>query len=189
MAPLPEDRVEATPSFTYCGVDCFGPFYVRHKRSDIPRYDVIFTCLMSKVIHLEVADTMDTSSFINALRRFIAIRGPIRQLRCDRVTNFVRAKNELAREYEAMDQNKIKQYLQDHNCDYFGFKFNVPHVSHMSGVGERLIRTVKSVLQPMLIKSGSHLDDENELFCEVMNIVNNRPLTVDTLSMNTHLLY
>ena len=100
MAPLPEDRVDATPPSTYCGVDCFGPFYVRHKRSDIPRYGVIFTCLMSRAIHLEVADTMDTSSFINALKRFIAIRGPIRQLRCDKGTNFVGAKNELAREYE-----------------------------------------------------------------------------------------
>ena len=104
--------VEATPSFTYCGVDCFGSFYVRHKRSDIPRYGVIFTCLMSRAMHLEVADTMDKSSFINALRRFIANRGPIRQLRCDGGTNFVGAKNELARKYEAMDQNKIKQYYR-----------------------------------------------------------------------------
>ena len=36
----------------------------------------------------------------------------------------------------------------------------------------------------MLVKSGLHLDDEGlrTLFCEVMYIVNNRPLTVDTLS-------
>ena len=89
VAPLPGDRVEVTPPFTYCGVDYFGPFHIRQRRSDVPRYGVIFTCLMSRAIHLEVADTLDTSSFINAVRRFIAIRGPIRQLRCDRGTNFV----------------------------------------------------------------------------------------------------
>ena len=54
----------------------------------------------------------------------------------------------------------------------------------MGGVWERLIRTVSNVLQPMLLKSGSHLDDEGlrTLFCEVMNVVNNRPLTTDTLN-------
>ena len=54
----------------------------------------------------------------------------------------------------------------------------------MCGVRERLIRTVRSALQPMLMISGSQLDDEGlqTLFCEVMIIVNNRPLTVDTLS-------
>ena len=113
MAPLPDDHVEVTLSFMYCDVDYFGPFYIRQRRLEVSRYGVIFACLMSRAIHLQVADTLDTNSFSNALRRFIAMRGPIRQLRCDRRTNFVRAKNELTPEYKARDQNRIKQFLQD----------------------------------------------------------------------------
>lgn len=29
MPDLPEDRMETTPPFTHCGIDCFGPFYVK----------------------------------------------------------------------------------------------------------------------------------------------------------------
>ena len=61
---------------------------------------------------------------------------------------------------------------------------NFPSSSHMGGVWERQIRTVRSVLAPMLQRSGSQLDDDSlrTLFYEVMNIVNSRPLTTDTLS-------
>ena len=41
------------------------------------------------------AEALSTSSFINALSRFLNRRGPVRQLRCGQGTNFVGAKNEL----------------------------------------------------------------------------------------------
>ena len=174
MAPLPKDRLEETPPFTYCAVDYFGPFYIRLKRSDIPRYGAIFTCLMSRAVHLEVADSLETDAFINALRRFIAIRGPIRQLRCDRGTNFIGAKSEF---------EKVRNFLLRNNCDDFEFQLNVPSASHMGGVWERQIGTVRNVLRPLLEKHGSQLDDDTlrTLFYEVMCIVNSRPLSVSDL--------
>ena len=94
-ADLPLDRVESAPPFTYCGVDCFGPFLVKEGRKELKRYGVIFTCFTSRAIHLEVANSLDTASFINSLRRFLSLRGPIRQLRSDRGTNFMSADREL----------------------------------------------------------------------------------------------
>ena len=35
MVDLPEDRMEMTPPFTYCGIDCFGPFYVKEARKEL----------------------------------------------------------------------------------------------------------------------------------------------------------
>ena len=179
MASLPEDRSEETPPFTYCGVDYFGPFYNRVKRSDVPRYGTLFTCMTSRAIHLEVAESLDTDAFINALRRFIAIRGPIRHLRSDCGTNG--AKNVLDKELAAINQTKVKDFLLHQNCDYFDFKMNFPHSSHMGGVWERQIRTVRGVLQSLLDKVGTQLNNDSlrTLFYEVMAIVNSRPLTVD----------
>ena len=61
---------------------------------------------------------------------------------------------------------------------------NVPHASHMGGVWERQIKTVRSVLTGHLENHGNQLDDESlrTLMIEAEAIVNSRPLTTDDLT-------
>ena len=80
MSDLPEDRLDCYPPFTYCGVDYFGPFTIKEGRKVLKRYGILFTCMSSRAVHLETATSLDTDSFINALRRFLSRRGPARQL-------------------------------------------------------------------------------------------------------------
>ena len=189
MANLPEDRLEPAPPFTFSGVDFFGPWVIKEGRKLLKRYGVIFTCMACRAIHLETANSLDTDSFINALRRFLALRGPMRQLRSDRGTNFVGAERELREAVAEMDDDRIRQFLLKEGCDFFEFKMNVPSASHMGGVWERQIRSVRNVLASLLEKHGSQLDDESlrTLMCEAAAIVNSRPLTVDNLNDPTSL--
>ena len=60
MADLPQDRLEPALPFSYCGEDHFGPWYVKEGRNELNRYGVLFKCVASRVIHLEVACTMET---------------------------------------------------------------------------------------------------------------------------------
>eukprot|EP00079_Xenopus_tropicalis_P020479 XP_012811408.1 PREDICTED: uncharacterized protein LOC105946345 [Xenopus tropicalis] len=76
MANLPADRLSTEPPFTNVGLDVFGPWSVtsRHTRgghANSKRWAVMFTCLSIRAVHIEVIESMDTSSFVNALRRFI----------------------------------------------------------------------------------------------------------------------
>ena len=138
MSNLPSDRLEPVPPFTHCAVDFFGPFYIKEGRKELKRYGVLFTCLMSRAVHVETSNTLETDSFINCLRRFIAILGPIRQLRSDKGTNFVGAENELKMTLNELDGQRIKHFLLKVNCDFdvFEFKMNVPSASHMGVYGK-----------------------------------------------------
>ena len=68
MSDLPSDRVEPSLPFTFCADDYFGPFVIKENRREVKRYGVLYTCLCSRAVHLEVANSLSTSSFINSLR-------------------------------------------------------------------------------------------------------------------------
>ena len=77
MANLPSERVEATAPFTHSGMDVFGPFYCKDGRKEVKRYELIFSCLSTRAVHLEMLQDMTTDSFINSLRCFLALRGSV----------------------------------------------------------------------------------------------------------------
>ena len=184
MSDLPEERITETAPFHYTGMDVFGPFYIKEGRKTLKRYGLLFTCLASRAVHLETLNSMEADSFISALRRFINRRGKVRELRSDRGTNFVGARNELADALQELDRDRVQDFLRTKDCDWICFNFNVPASSHMGGVWERLIRTVRSVLSILLQEQGSQLDDEalRTLMTEVENVINSRPPTVENLS-------
>ncbi|KAK3735155.1 hypothetical protein QZH41_020254, partial [Actinostola sp. cb2023] len=175
MASLPQNRTTpCKPPFTYVGVDCFGPFTVRRGRTTAKRYGVLFTCLTTRAIHIEVAYSMDTESFINSLRRFVSRRGQPDEIRSDNGGNFVKGEKELRMAIQDWNQTQIHEYLLQHNVKWI---FNPPAASHHGGVWERCIRTVRKVMKALLKQQV--LDDEglNTLMCEVESIVNGRLIT------------
>ena len=140
MTLLPSDRVEESPPFTFSAVDIFGPYSVKNGRKVHKRYAVLFTCMSCRAVHIEVAFSLTTDSFINAYRRFVSIRGKVNVLRSDCGTNFIGAEREIRHELDGIDNNKVRAHLMKDACD---FKFNVPSASHAGGVWERQIRSVR----------------------------------------------
>lgn len=184
MSDLPADRAEEAPPFTNVGFDVFGPWVVTTRKTrggaiNSKRWGLIFTCLSSRAIHIEVLESMDTSAFICALRRFFAIRGPAKLLRCDCGTNFVGAKSELESALKEMkDKERVRKYVTEHGCEWI---FNPPYASHFGGTWERQIGTVRRVLNAMFAELGPRqLTHELlvTLMAEVSAIVNARPVTV-----------
>ena len=92
MSDLPPDRLQPGPPFSSVGVDTFGPWEVVTRRSrggvsNSKRWGILFTCLSTRAVHIEIVEELSSSSFINALRRFMAIRGSVKIFRSDRVTS------------------------------------------------------------------------------------------------------
>lgn len=158
-------------------MDCFGPFYVKDGRKEQKRYGLLFTCMCSRAVHIEVLDYLSTDAFLNVLRCFIAIRGNVRQLQSDQGTNFVGACKEFQKLMKGMQKEPVKEL----GCSFI---FNPPTSSHMGGVWERQIRTVRSVLTSILDQSAGRLDSTSlrTFLYEVMARVNSRPLTTEHLN-------
>ncbi|XP_062846307.1 uncharacterized protein LOC134305914 [Trichomycterus rosablanca] len=157
-------------------MDCnSAPHRTRGGLAHSKRWAVLFTCMSTRAIHIEVIESMDSSSFINALRRFFAIHGPAKQLRSDCGTNFVGACKELKFDSTNRD-SKLHKYLNAAGCTWV---FNPPHSSHMGGSWERMIGIARRILDAMLPKvPASKLTHEvlTTFMAEVSAIVNARPL-------------
>ena len=173
MAELPADRLIAEePPFTRVGVDLFGPIEVKRGRSVIKRYGVVFTCLVIRAVHIEIAFSLDTDSFINALRRFVARRGQV--FHSDNGTNLVGTERELRSYIRDWNQSKVKQILTQKNIEW---SFNPPMASHYGGVWERQIRSIRKILHGLLKEQMLNDESLQTLFCEVEAIINSRPIT------------
>ena len=92
MADLPKDRLTPAPPFTYVGVDHFGPCKTTECRKEHKRYGALFKCLVSSAVHIEVAHSLDTDSFLHALCRFITCCNQVHEIRSVDGTNFVSAR-------------------------------------------------------------------------------------------------
>ena len=123
MADIPKERLSPAPPFTYCGVDYFGPFFIEEGRKEMKRYGALFTCLSSRAVRIETANSLETDSFVNALRRFVARRGPVREIRSDQGTNPVGAEKEFRRALEEMDNGSIQRSL----CIPHGWRVGAPN--------------------------------------------------------------
>lgn len=108
MADLPHERIlPDLPPFINVGLDYFGPTEVKRGRGTVKRYGVLFTCMTSRTVHLEVAHSLDNDSCIHALRRFICRRGQVRHIRSDNGTNLVGAQAELKKALSSLNERKI----------------------------------------------------------------------------------
>ena len=175
MADLPEVRlVPEKPPFSYVGVDYFGPLQVKQGRSRVKRYGCLFTCLTTRAVHIEIAHSLDTDSMINALRRFISVRGYPEQIRSDQGSNFIKADKELKEAIEEWNEHKINNFCRQKKIEWI---FNPPSASHMGGAWERMIRSVRQILKAIFKEQLVSDEVLSTVMAEVVNILNSRPLT------------
>lgn len=174
MAPLPIERVtHGGHAFAHVGVDFFGPLYVKQGRSEHKRYGCLFTCLNIRAVHIEVTHSLSSDSFIQALTRFMARRGKPSVMFSDNGSNFKGAYNELRACREMITETRTQNFILEREIDW---QFGPPEASHWGGVWERMIRSVRRILQA--ITRGQRNTDETLLtfLSEVERIINDRPL-------------
>ncbi|XP_037068883.1 uncharacterized protein LOC119090200 [Pollicipes pollicipes] len=175
MGDLPAFRVgDPAPAFARVGVDFFGPLAVKRQRKREKRYGCLLTCLSTRAVHIDLAHSLGTDSFIIAMRRMMARRGKTKLVCWDNETNLRAGERELCQSLQRWNQAKIADTLSQEGVEW---KFNPPAAPHFGGVFERLVRSAKRALSTVL---GDRVVDDETLrtvVTEFEALLNGRPLT------------
>jgi len=175
MADLPQIRLAPfNPPFYYTSCDYFGPINVKIGRNKTSKhYGVIFTCLNTRAVHLELAVDCSTMEFIQVLRRFFSIRGYPAVIMSDNGTQMVGAARELREMTQGLDAKTLKEFCAEKGIKWI---FTTPAAPHQNGCAEALVKTCKSALKKAI---GEQTLTPFELYTcllEVGNLVNQRPI-------------
>ena len=137
--PLPFFRVKEAKPFSYTGVDFAGPLYVRVTSAARKVWICLYTCCVTRAVHLDIIPEMTTEAFISCFKCFTSRRGfPVRMVSDNAKTFKAAAKIVTAR--PTMRTSAINAYLSNIGIKW---SFNLEKAPWWGGVFGRMIQTAK----------------------------------------------
>ncbi|XP_074652800.1 uncharacterized protein LOC141907098 [Tubulanus polymorphus] len=163
--PLPGARVADVPAFFHTGIDFAGPFNVKMMSESQKCYICLFTCSVSRGLHLEVTEDQSTESFMRAFRRFVSRRSLPKKVLTDNAATF----------------KKASEYVSKKGVEW---SFITKRAPWHGGFWERLVGIVKMVLKKVIGRALISFDEFRTVVSEAEAIVNDRPLTYSSTDIN-----
>ncbi|GFX57644.1 integrase catalytic domain-containing protein [Trichonephila clavipes] len=170
-APLPALRVEQSAPFSVVGIDFGGPLYTKDENK---HYIVLFTCAVTRALHLELLNNLTTETFLLALRRFISRRGLCSKILTDNAKTLKKSELELKNLWKIISDPTVKAFYASHKIYW---QFIMERAPWWGGFYERLIRTVKLALRKTVGRATLFRDELETLLIEIEGVLNSRPLT------------
>ncbi len=169
--PLPDFRLREAPPFTAIGIDYLGPLFVRTRDKSEKVWICLYTCCVTRAVHLDVVPDLTTEGFIRSFRRFTARRGVPSRIVTDNAGTFKAASREIK---TILKHPEIKGFFVGMNIVW---SFNLPKAPWWGGFFERLVKSTKRCLKKTI--GGAQLTYEELLtiVAEVEMILNSRPIS------------
>uniref|UniRef100_A0A914X7S0 Integrase catalytic domain-containing protein n=1 Tax=Plectus sambesii TaxID=2011161 RepID=A0A914X7S0_9BILA len=175
LPALPKERVQQSTPFEYTGLDYLGPLWVKEGGDKTKMWICLFTCLVTRAIHLEPVMDLTAQQFLNCVRRFIARRSRPRFIISDNAPQFKLVQKTLEKAWLSVLQD-------DTTLTYFAnqqiaWRFITEYAPWQGGVYERMVGIVKQSLRKAVGRQLLSFEQMNTLLTEVEGVVNSRPLT------------
>ena len=173
-AALPDFRVKEAPPFSRVGVDFAGPLYVKGRSGQMDKvYVALFSCCVTRAVHLELVEDLSAGAFRRCLRRFIARNGAPALIVSDNAKTFQATEKALNKLF---NHPEIKADLEYERIEW---KFNLERAPWWGGFFERMVASVKDCLRKALGHARLSFDEMSTLLTEVESTLNSRPLTYE----------
>ena len=128
-------------------------------------------CMATSAVHLELAESYSTDSFLQALQRFICIKGTPSKIQSDRGTQLVPA----AKQVGGWDFSEIRDWC---TTKKFTWELIPTGVQHQNGPAECLFGLIKKVLDSVFRNQVCTFSELSTVLHEAALIINSRPLGV-----------
>ena len=140
MADLPECRVTATNKpFKFCEVDYLGPFTFRQNWSDCKAWGLLFTCLCTRCIHVELVTGLDLNKFLLAFSRFVNLHGAVDTMYSDNGSTFHAAARVLP---SLLSFTEFHNSLRKRNISWVNIP---PYAPSQGGAWESMVKLLKKL--------------------------------------------
>ena len=150
----------------------------------------MFTCAVTRAIHLEVVTDLTERSFLQAFRRFASRKSLPRLVLSDNASTFVVGAEELKHLFQSLS---LKEEFTRQGVEW---QFIPKCTPWFGGFWERLIGLSKNALKKTLGRAFITLLELQTLTVEIEGILNDRPLTYASSDLQddkpltpSHLLY
>ncbi|CAO4386231.1 unnamed protein product [Caenorhabditis nigoni] len=176
VGQLPSYRVNESYPFETNGLDYFGPIPYRMEDGSIGKaYGAIFTCAATRLVHVEIVPNETTTAFIQAFRKFVALRGVPKRVVSDNAPTFILGCDIITEVSRGQSlTNEVKEMLQIMEIDW---SFITPYAPWKGGFYERMVKTVKSAFKKGIGRTILTIEELSTTFYEVTASINSRPLT------------
>ena len=171
--PLPVFRVKEDPAFSYTGVDFAGPLTIRTDGETKSRkvWICLFTCFVTRAVHLDIVADMSTATFLRCLKRFASRRGLPHKFISDNGKTFKAASKYIK---AVCDDATVKEYLAGLGCTWL---FNIERAPWWGGAFERLVKSTKRCLRKLIGRAHFSHDELLTAVTEIEAVINSRPLS------------
>ena len=180
FAPLPDERLTNLQPWAHIAMDYFGPYLVRHTcdhdtcpHGNHKMFGLIFTCLQTRAVHLEIVDHMSTDTLTHALLRLFSTYGTPTTIFSDNALSYKAMDRTLKRALGKVDWQKL---AEEDVCKSITWKWGIEKAPHVTGIVERLVGATKRSLASVLQRALLSPVVLRTTLAEVAAILNDRPL-------------
>ena len=169
--PLPKVRVTESPPFTVTGVDFSGALYVKDREGETKVYICIFTCAVTRAVHIEVVSDLTVQTFLLAFRRFSSRKSLPSIMISDNASTFLAAAEDLQKLFES---ETLQRELGRHNVTW---RFIPKRAPWYGGFWERMVGLTKQAIKRTLGRAFVTIQQLETIVIEIEAMLNDRPLT------------
>ena len=177
MASIPDILQVPAPPFSNIGIDLLGPLVVKsmvNKRASMKVWVVLFLCLNTKAISMELAPGYSTVHFLLAYVAHISQRGAPSFVHSDRGSQLVAAQKDLADDSLKYDWDVISAATASQGTTW---KFAPAGGQWRNGSAEAFVKKFKRSFSHLYQNTRLNYSELNCAIKRIANVLNDRPVS------------